>query len=188
MKQKYLILIIVTTIIVALDQWTKSLIIGSFRLGESTPIINDFFNLTYVQNPGAAFGLLAHSNSWFRVPFFIFVPIVALSTIALIFRKLDAKDLKLSSSLSLVIGGAVGNLIDRVSLSYVIDFLDFHWGSNYHFPAFNVADSAICVGVAILMLDLVIMNNKNAGMDMPKNTPKNMPKNMEDKKGAPTTT
>jgi len=79
---------------------------------------------------------------------------IALAIIGFIFRKVDDRDLKLSGALSLVIGGAVGNLIDRVAYNYVIDFLDFHWNYAIHFPAFNVADIAITVGVAILIIDI----------------------------------
>jgi signal peptidase II len=134
---------------------TKYKVHWSFRLGESIPVIQGFFNLTYIRNTGAAFGILAQADPAFRVPFFVIVPLVALGAIAYIFRKIPAEDLKLSTALSLVISGAVGNLLDRVLLGYVIDFLDFHWGYRYHFPAFNVADIAICVGVGVLMLDLL---------------------------------
>jgi signal peptidase II len=154
-KRKYVILAVLTTFIIVLDQLTKYMVVDRFRYGESVPMIPGFFSLTYIRNTGAAFGLLAHSNPAFRIPFFVVVPLVALIAIAFIFRKIPDRDLKLSSALSLVIGGAIGNLIDRVMLSYVVDFLDFHWRYEYHFPAFNVADMAICVGVGILMLDLL---------------------------------
>jgi signal peptidase II len=152
---KYLILIVLTVVVISLDQLTKFLILEKFHLGQTSPVICDFFNITYVQNRGAAFGILSQANPAFRVPFFIVVPMVALFSIAYVFKRIPSKDIKLSTSLSLVIAGAVGNLIDRVTLGFVVDFLDFHWRWGYHFPAFNVADSAICIGVGILMLDLV---------------------------------
>ena len=155
MKRKYFFLSLLTSSVIVLDQVTKYAINKSFRLGESIPIIQNFFSLTYVRNTGAAFGLLANADPAFRVPFFVLVPIVALGAIAFIFKKIPAGDVKLSCALSLVVGGAIGNLIDRVYFGFVIDFLDFHWKYRYHFPAFNVADSAICVGVGILMLDLL---------------------------------
>ncbi len=155
-KRKYVILAVLTVFIILLDQLTKYVVVDKFRYGESVPVIPGLFSLTYIRNTGAAFGLLAHANPAFRIPFFVIVPIVALVAIAFIFRKIPDRDLKLSSALSLVIGGAIGNLIDRVTLSYVVDFLDFHWRYEYHFPAFNVADMAICVGVGILMLDLMV--------------------------------
>ncbi|HRK01036.1 MAG TPA: signal peptidase II [Oligoflexia bacterium] len=154
MKLKYLILLAVSGTIISIDQLTKQIVVQRFLLGESVEVISGFFNLTYVHNPGAAFGFLAQAHSGFRVPFFIVVPMIALAIIGFIFRKVDDRDLKLSGALSLVIGGAVGNLIDRVAYNYVIDFLDFHWNYAIHFPAFNVADIAITVGVAILIIDI----------------------------------
>jgi signal peptidase II len=117
-------------------------------------MIMGFFNLTYVQNKGAAFGLLSQADPSFRVPFFVIIPFIALGSIAYVFRKLPARDLKLAVALSLIISGALGNLMDRMRLGYVVDFLDFHWQWLYHFPSFNVADSAICIGVGLVMLDL----------------------------------
>lgn len=154
-KLKYLVLLSVTGSIISLDQLTKNLVLQRFRLGESISVIENFFNLTYVRNPGAAFGMLSRWDPTFRIPFFIIVPLFALGVILYIFRKVDEKDLKLSTALSLVIGGAVGNLIDRVAYNYVVDFLDFHWYGEAHFPAFNVADMAICVGVGLLILDII---------------------------------
>lgn len=153
-KIKYIILLILTVSIILLDQWTKNLVLVHFRYGETVPVISDFFNLTFIKNTGAAFGILAQADPSFRVPFFVLVPVIALVAISMIFRKLPDQDIKLSLALSLVVGGAIGNLIDRIQLGYVVDFLDFHWRYFYHFPAFNVADSAICVGVGVLMLDL----------------------------------
>ena len=156
MKRKYWILLALSSGILVLDQVTKYQVHWSFRLGETIPIIRGFFNFTYIRNTGAAFGLLAHADPAFRIPFFVIVPLVALAAITFIFRKIPDGDFRLSAALSLVIGGAIGNLIDRMLLGYVIDFLDFHWSYRYHFPAFNVADAAICVGVGILMLDLIL--------------------------------
>ena len=155
MKRKYFFLSLLTGSVIALDQVTKYFINKNFRLGESIPLVQNFFSLTYVRNTGAAFGLLANADTAFRVPFFVLVPIIALGAIAFIFKKIPSGDVRLSCALSLVVGGAIGNLIDRVYFGFVIDFLDFHWKYRYHFPAFNVADSAICVGVGILMLDLL---------------------------------
>jgi signal peptidase II len=154
MRLKYLVLLAVTGTIVSLDQLTKHLITQRFRLGETISFIDGIFNLTYVRNPGAAFGLFGRWPAEWRIPFFIIVPVVALVVIFYVFRKVEDRDVKLASALSLVIGGAFGNLIDRAAYNYVIDFLDFHW-YEHHFPAFNVADSAICVGVGFLILDII---------------------------------
>ena len=158
--KKYFALAVITPVIIVMDQFTKYLVVQHFRLGETVPIFSGFFNFTYIRNTGAAFGIFAGSHPSFRVPFFVAVPLIALVAIGYIFKKIGDSDLKLSSALSLVIGGAIGNLIDRVQLGYVVDFLDFHWSYQYHFPAFNVADSAICVGVGVLMLDL--LNQKDS--------------------------
>lgn len=155
-KKKYLVLLGVLALILGLDQLTKFLIVKNFHLGESLPILSGIFNFTYVQNKGAAFGFLAQAEPAFRVPFFIIVPILALVSIIVVFRKVTDAELKFSLALSLVISGAIGNLIDRLRLGYVIDFLDFHWQGAYHFPAFNIADSAICVGVGLILLDLFL--------------------------------
>ena len=163
MKIKYLVLLSVTGSIIALDQLTKHLVTQRFFLGESISLINGFFNLTYVRNTGAAFGLLGRTDPSFRIPFFIIVPMIALGVIFYIFRKVEDKDLKLATALSLVIGGAFGNLIDRAAYNYVIDFLDFHWQYKIHFPAFNVADTAICIGVALLMLDILKKDTNVSG-------------------------
>jgi signal peptidase II len=167
MKKKYVILLGLTSIVIVLDQITKYWIHNNYRLGETLSVISGFFSLTYVRNTGAAFGLLAHADPAFRVPFFVVVPIVALIAIGYIFRRISDSDIKLSVALSLVIGGAIGNLIDRVVFGFVIDFLDFHWRYRYHFPAFNVADIAICVGVGILMLDLLRQDTTPPGKANP---------------------
>ena len=159
-KNKYVILIVILIVIIGLDQLTKWWITQEFTLGMTIPIIRDFFNLTYVQNQGAAFGLLAQAHPSFRVPFFIIVPFLALGSIGYVFRRLPDHDSFMAVAFSLVISGAIGNLIDRLLLGYVVDFLDFHWKWAYHFPAFNVADSAICVGVGMLMLDLFLQERK----------------------------
>jgi signal peptidase II len=154
MKTKHWILAIVPTFSIVLDQWTKQLIVDRFQLGESISVISQFFSITYVRNSGAAFGFMAAVDPSLRIPFFLVVPTIALAVIGYLFKKLPEHDVKTALALSLVMGGAVGNLIDRVRYGYVVDFLDFHWNYQAHFPAFNVADSAICIGVGLLMLDM----------------------------------
>ena len=152
--RKILILLGVVLFLVILDQWTKQRVHHGFRLGESLPLIEGILNFTYVRNTGAAFGLLATADPSFRVPFFLLMPVIALVAIGYVFRKLPAEDVRGSTALALVVSGALGNLIDRVVYGFVIDFIDFHWQGQVHFPAFNVADSAICIGVGLLMLDM----------------------------------
>ena len=148
---KYRTLSIIAAIILVLDQATKLYVDANFKLHETVPVIRGFFHLTYVRNKGAAFGIL--SDSAIRIPFFITVSIIAMLGI-LWYIKHIRKDQKLALfSLSLVFSGAFGNLIDRIRFGEVIDFLDVFW-QRHHWPAFNVADSAITVGVALLFIEM----------------------------------
>ncbi|MEW6594833.1 MAG: signal peptidase II [Thermodesulfobacteriota bacterium] len=137
--------------VVALDQFTKWLIQANFLLHDSREIIPGFFNLTYVTNTGAAFGILAGEQSTLRMLFFVAIAVVALAVIILGWRQLCGEQRLMPHALGLIAGGAVGNLIDRVRFGAVVDFLDVYV-NNYHWPAFNVADSAICVGVGLFLL------------------------------------
>ena len=151
MKFKYLVLIIVSALVLLLDQATKIFIDRSMDIHSSITVVENFFNITYLRNKGAAFGFLATSN--YRLPFFIMVSIVAVAVIIRVFFKLRADQKFTAFALALIFSGALGNLIDRIRLGEVIDFLDAHW-YNHHWPAFNVADSAICVGVFLLAIDM----------------------------------
>jgi signal peptidase II len=152
MKLKYLVYAVAAPIIIVFDQWTKLLVLDRFQYGESLSILPGFFSLTYIRNTGAAFGMLADAHESFRVPFFLLVPLIALLFLLYLLRDLEAQNRIKSLALGLVTGGAIGNLIDRIRLGYVVDFMDFHWKDVYHYPAFNVADAAICVGVVLLLL------------------------------------
>ncbi len=152
---------IVTILLVIIgDQLTKASILSHFQYGESIVMIQDFFNLTYVRNLGAAFGFLAGSDASFRIPFFVVVPIIALVVLVYLYVDLPPAAKWRATALGMVSGGALGNLIDRARLGYVVDFLDFHYKNAYSFPAFNVADSAICVGVGILLLSTLQLKEK----------------------------
>lgn len=162
---RYRILTIISIVILVLDQATKLYVDANFRLHESIPVVRGFFNLTYVRNKGAAFGIFA--DSAVRIPFFITVSIVAMLGILWYIRRIR-NDQKLAVfSLSLVFSGAFGNLIDRIRLGEVIDFLDVFW-QRHHWPAFNVADSAICVGVALLFIDMWREDRKKSAEDSAK--------------------
>lgn len=152
MKLKYLILAAIAGAVITIDQASKMYVHTHFQLHESIDVISGFFNLTYVRNYGAAFGFLAQSHQTFRELFFLSMPPIALLIILAILRSVQETDRWTIISLSLVFGGAIGNYIDRIRFRYVIDFLDFHVGSKYTYPAFNIADSAIVVGVAVLLL------------------------------------
>lgn len=154
MSSKTRLVTIWLAVILVLDQATKLIVDRSMPLYHSIPLIDNFFNLTYIRNTGAAFGIFAGSAEIFRRPFLIVVSIVAIIFIVNMLRRLPARETGLSTALAFILGGAIGNLIDRLIYGEVIDFLDFHW-SGYHWPAFNVADSFITVGVAITIFYLV---------------------------------
>ena len=149
---KYRILIIVSIIILVLDQATKLYIARTLPLHSMITVIENFFTITYLRNKGAAFGMLA-TSPW-RLPFFILVSLVAGVVIVVVIKKLRDDQKLAAFALSLIFAGALGNLIDRVSYGEVIDFIYVHWYDHY-WPAFNVADSAICVGVFLLALDMI---------------------------------
>jgi len=154
MKVRYLLLATISGATVALDQVTKMFVHVHFHLQEIYTIIPGFFDITYVRNYGAAFGVFASTAKKFREPFFLLVPFVALVVIMLILRGLKDSQRGQIFGLSLIFGGAIGNYIDRLRFQYVIDFLDFHYSEVYHWPAFNVADSSIVCGVALLILQM----------------------------------
>ncbi len=153
MKTRYTRFAAISIIGIIIDQITKTAIDSSMQLFDSIPVVESFFHITYVRNKGAAFSFLSHA-SW-RLPFFITVSIIAALVILIAFRKLRDDQKIAHTSLSMIFSGAVGNLIDRVRLGEVIDFLDVHW-YRHHWPAFNVADSLICVGVFLLAIDMML--------------------------------
>jgi signal peptidase II len=136
---------------IVLDQATKLAVAASVPLYEAIPLIPGFFNLTHVHNTGAAFSFLSQAGGWQRW-FFAALAVVVSVTLTLWLARLKKHEILLAVSISLILGGAIGNLIDRLAYGYVIDFLDVYYQS-WHWPAFNIADSAICVGVALLILE-----------------------------------
>jgi signal peptidase II len=156
MKVKYLLLATISGAIIALDQLTKMYIHTHFNLNEIYPIIGSFFDVTYVRNPGAAFGVFSSVAKKFREPFFLLVPFVALVVIIGILRNLKDSQKVQILGLSFIFGGAIGNYIDRLRFKFVIDFLDFHFKDIYHWPAFNIADAAIVSGVSILLIHMLM--------------------------------
>jgi signal peptidase II len=144
-------------IIVLIDQLTKITITRTFQLGEEK-VITSFFNLVLAYNKGAAFSFLHDAGCWQR-HFFTAIGIGAAAYIIYLLKKHGGQRM-FSWALTLVLGGAVGNVIDRVLYGHVVDFLDFHWEGLGHFPAFNIADTAICVGAALFILDELRRVNK----------------------------
>jgi signal peptidase II len=188
--RKYLILLIVTVVVVALDQWTKYEVVGSlttrfdglettgqrmkamygeppplgmdgrhFRSKRSVDLSERFLRLRYEENPGAAWGMFRNLSPNVRGPLFHVVSLGAVILIGYYFTKLTGKDPAEKWALwglSLVLGGALGNYIDRVARGFVVDFVQAHWKDQAYWPSFNVADMAICVGVGMLILDAFV--------------------------------
>jgi signal peptidase II len=151
-------------IVVLADQFTKVLIVGYYHERQST-LITSFFNLVRLHNPGAAFSFLAGESGWQRW-FFTALGCVAAGAIVWMLKSHPGQKL-FSFAMACILGGAVGNVIDRVVHGYVVDFLDFHWNwlspvfAGGHFPAFNVADSAITIGATCLILDELLRVRKS---------------------------
>lgn len=155
----YLICILCT---IGLDQLVKAWIVGSIQLYGTVEVVPGFFNLVHVTNSGAAFSFLANFDSPWRHYFFLGIGSLAMIGLTIAYWKLRKVNRYYSLALALIAGGAAGNLIDRVRFGSVIDFLDLYVG-NYHWPAFNVADSAICIGAGLFLI-LNFFEAKNTGV------------------------
>jgi signal peptidase II len=148
------IYVVIAALVVALDQLTKMLVDRFMSLHESHLLIDGVLRLTYVQNRGAAFGILSEADLPYQSLLFAVVSLGALGAIAAYAWRLPARSRLPQTALALIMGGALGNLLDRARLGYVIDFVDAYWGV-HHWPAFNVADSAISIGVVLLVIDIL---------------------------------
>jgi signal peptidase II len=158
MNRIFKMCLMISTIIIA-DQITKGIVQQKFYLGESIPVIPNWFHLTYVRNPGAAFGMLAYAPDYIRTPLFFALPVLACFWLAYLIWSNRNTNFLHCLAYSLIFAGAVGNLIDRFSMNYVVDFFDFFWGT-HHFAAFNIADSAISIAAVLLIVDLLFLNKK----------------------------
>ncbi len=148
--------------IILLDQITKYYIDSYMSVGDSFPVVQGLFNITYVRNPGAAFGIFAGSPAVFRTVFLIAVTSAAMVLILYYVWMNRERGPLMNLSLSLIFGGAVGNLIDRIRFGEVIDFLDFYIGP-HHWPAYNVADAAISTGAVFLLITLIWKKGEKGG-------------------------
>ena len=146
--------VVIAALVVAFDQLTKMLVDRFMSLHESHLLVDGLLRLTYVQNRGAAFGILSDADLPYQSLLFAVVSLAALGAIAAYAWRLPARSRLPQTALALIMGGALGNLLDRARLGYVIDFVDAFWGV-HHWPAFNVADSAISIGVVLLVIDIL---------------------------------
>ena len=154
MKNRYTVSFTITFVVLALDQISKYFVRQLLPLNHSVEVVRDFLNLVHVQNPGIIFGILSRSTYKLTTYLLITVSLVAITFLLLFLRSLKDRDLVLFIAISLILGGAIGNLVDRIAFEKVIDFIDFHWRT-YHWPAFNLADSAITIGMVILVIQVL---------------------------------
>jgi signal peptidase II len=159
-----LIWLLISVAIIILDQWTKWLATNHLSYAEPISFVAGFWNWTLLHNTGAAFSLLNNADGW-QKPFFLIVAAIVVLSMLVWLRKLSRDNVWLCSTIALIIGGALGNVIDRVRLGYVVDFIQWFWREHY-WPAFNVADSAICVGaVGLVLYELLQSKNKKPATD-----------------------
>ena len=147
-------------LVIAADQISKHWFVASFDLYEQVVVIPDLFSWTLAYNRGAAFSFLANETGWQRW-FFALIAFVVSAVLLVWLKRLKANETWMAIALALVLGGAIGNVYDRVVLGHVVDFILVHWKTQWYFPAFNIADSAITVGAVMLMLDM-FRGNKQA--------------------------
>ncbi|MEE2638467.1 MAG: signal peptidase II [Acidobacteriota bacterium] len=147
------VMVVISVVIIALDQVTKQLIRAEIALNDTLEVIPGFFNLVHVRNTGAAFGILNVTDLAYKRFLMTGIASVALVAIAFYVRQVASHETLSRVGLALILGGAVGNLIDRAAMGYVVDFVDVYW-KHVHFWAFNVADSAITVGACLLIVDM----------------------------------
>ncbi|MCB9545563.1 MAG: signal peptidase II [Myxococcales bacterium] len=173
--QRYLLLLIGSVVSIGLDQWTKILSVQALSVTGQAPadaslirsklivVSEGWFNLRLAGNKGAAWGLFRSLPEGWRVPFFVLISVVAVAVIVTLYRKSHGHRLQ-QVALTLILGGAIGNLIDRIRLGYVIDFIDWYKG-DWHWPTFNVADICISVGVGLLIVDMLLAARRKTGAD-----------------------
>jgi len=155
LRNKYLFLFVISSSLIVVDQYTKFMVTLHIPLSYSINVVDGFFNLTHVRNSGVAFGIFSEQNSELKPYLLIFVSIIAIIAILVIFHQTDREKRLVQGGLVLVFSGAIGNLIDRVLHKEVIDFIDIFF-NNRHWPAFNVADACITIGVMLLAADLLV--------------------------------
>jgi signal peptidase II len=145
----------VALVVFVADQGTKHFIRTHLDPRESIPLIDGLLRIVHARNPGAAFSFLADAPAWFRTPFFIFITMAAIGALLYVIARLPAEDRLMRLALGGVLGGALGNLVDRILYGEVTDFIDVYWGT-HHWPAFNVADSSITLAVVAVVLHALL--------------------------------
>lgn len=152
----------IAVIVLVIDQISKHYFHSRYELYQSTPIIDGLFDFTLAFNHGAAFSFLANQGGWQKW-FFAVLGLAVSAFIIAYLRKLPKSAKVLAVGLALVLGGAIGNVIDRLRFGYVVDFLHIHWHDIWHYPIFNVADIGVCVGMAFVVWDMLFLEKKRLG-------------------------
>jgi signal peptidase II len=147
LKNKYIKLVVIAGAVILLDQFTKGLILRYLPFNNNISVIDGFFNITHIHNPGGAFGLMANLSPTLRSIIFLFISSLAVGLIFYFYKKTPAQYSWLAAAFALIFGGAIGNLIDRIRFGIVV--------GNLHWPAFNIADSAISIGIGIFLYHLI---------------------------------
>jgi len=150
-------------VVLPLDQLTKYWIVGNLHYGERLPVVSGLLDLTHVRNPGGAFSFFADGDLEHRMLFFVGTTVVAIALLLVFVHRLEPEAKLSALALGSILAGAVGNLLDRLVHREVIDFLDIHLWQGYTWPTFNVADSAIVVGVAILIVEIFVTEQRSRG-------------------------
>jgi signal peptidase II len=159
--KKYLIVFIIAASVIGLDQITKYIICQKLPVHQQIEVFHDFFHIIHIRNPGIAFGLFTHVGSRFKIPMLIVISAIEVVIVLFFLFQLKQESRLQILCFSRVLGGAVGNLIDRFRFGEVIDFVYVHWYTKFYWPAFNVADSAISVGIVLLALDILLAIKKD---------------------------
>jgi len=171
MPPKYRVGLIAFVVCLVIDQVTKWVVNANIAYADRIPVIEGFFYLTHVRNPGAAFSLFADGDPTVRLWFFFGVTAVAIMIILSFFRQIAPGDRLSALALGFILGGAIGNLIDRIAYREVIDFLHFKLWANYSWPDFNFADSFIVIGVGILILEMLASEGESRARAKPDESP-----------------
>ncbi len=161
MSPKLRVFAIVAVLSFVLDQATKIWVDTTLTFADRVPVIDGFFYLTHVRNPGAAFSTFVSMEPRLRMAFFVTVSLIAIAIIISFYRKLAPRDRLSAMALGLILGGALGNLVDRLTRGEVVDFLHFRLWSGYSWPDFNLADTWIVIGVALLVLEMLAEENES---------------------------
>jgi signal peptidase II len=166
MKKKYWVFLILFVWILSVDQWTKYSIQKRLPLHHTVPVVMGFFNLTHVRNPGGAFGILGGEKGGISSSLFVLISLIAVGIILFLLYKTKEDEEILSLAFSMVLSGAIGNLIDRFLYGEVIDFFDFQL-SSFHWPAFNIADSAITIGIGLIFVEIFTRGHSKSPNPLP---------------------